>query len=396
MKAITCVFIFFSMIADDMARAIDNPLRDPKGLASPQTEVMVRVKSARVVLADYDLLRKDFPELQNLGNNEIDEWLLHQTAYISKPQASQEIVNTKIDVGAEEVIAYRPKDYGRAIVFKAGESGLIDAKGTGSLHPWGMDHSNGLASLGETIREFSYEKLIDKIFKHSNSGFQTVRSYAVIDYGFNIKSGDSTARAGVILRQAHERSTGAYSLIENDKALKIEKLLRHYGVTSAGAHRNKWPYEWLNIQGTKEGAVLDFGGFLTVEKFDKPLIEALQGMSASTLLMSSEEVLKLQAEPSIRIPLQIWGTTVTGKIDPAFDNPWIWSHELAESLGKGTASRADVERHIHNLLDSVDQIFAHHVLPIVAQATQNDLPSILMNNMFCDFASRLKQFIPLK
>ncbi len=164
-----------------------------------------------------------------------------------------------------------------------------------------------LASLGEAIREYGYERLVNEIFKQSKSGLETVRNYAVLDLGFDIKNQEgTTSRAGMVLRQAHERSSGAYSLIDNERALKIEKLLRRYGVTSAGAHRNKWPYEWLNIQGTKDGAV-----------------------------MTTEEVMKLQPEPALRVPLKVWGTSVSGTIDPAFDNPWIWSHELAESLRRG-------------------------------------------------------------
>jgi hypothetical protein len=342
------------------AWAIDSPLRDPSGLLRATQEQTVQVTTARVVLADYDLLKKDFPDLRGLSNLEIDGWILSNTAFISKPQATQEVVNTRVSTSALERAAFRPKDYGRALVFKVGDSGLIDAKGAGAVYPLASDHSNGLASLGEAIREFAYENLVNKIFTHSQSEYKTVRNYAVIDLGFDIKNADgSTSPAGTVLRQAHERSLGSYSLIDTDRALKIEQLLRRYGVTSAGAHRNRWPYEWLNIQGTKNGDVLDFGGFLTVDRFEKPLVEAFKTLTYSPPLMSIKEVSLLQPDPAIRVPLDLWGTTFSGKVDPAYDNPWIWSHELAANLRAGTASRADVEQHIRNLLEPVALRFSN-------------------------------------
>lgn len=353
--------LLFSYALSTSSWAIETPLRDPAHLIEAGQEKMVRVNSARVIFADYDLLKKDFPELRAKNSLEIDQWLLENTAFISKPQAAQERVNTKISTTTEERAAFRPKDYGRAIVFKAGDSGLIDAKGAGSLFPGDWDHSNGLASLGEAIREYLYERLVNKIFKHSNSGFETVRNYAVIDLGFDIKSRNgSTSRAGMVLRQAHERSTGKFSLIENKRALKIEKLLRRYGVTSAGAYRNDYVYEWLNIQGTKDGAVLDFGGFLTVEKYEKPLIEAFHVLPGAVPLITVKEARALKPDPAIRVPLNLWGSNVSGLADPSFDNPWMWSHELAESLRNGSASRENAEQHLRNLLDPVEQIFAIH------------------------------------
>ena len=41
---------------------------------------------ARVLTADYDLLRLDFPQLENLSVTEIDNWLLKNAAYMSEGQ----------------------------------------------------------------------------------------------------------------------------------------------------------------------------------------------------------------------------------------------------------------------------------------------------------------------
>jgi len=343
------------------AWADNQPLRDLSGLANPKPEQMVRATSARVILADYELIQEDFPETRVMSHSEIDQWLLHQTAFVSKGQAAQEDVNTKIPTSSEERVAYRPKEYGRGVVFEIGKSGLIDVKGVGALYPMLGDHSNGLLSLGESIREFAYEKLVRKIFKHSKSRFATVRTYAVTDLGFDIKNKDGTlSRAGSVLRQGNKRSKGFLSLLDDQRALRIEKLLRRYGVTSAGAHRNEWPYEWLNVQGTRDAAVIDFGGFLTVDKFEKPLVHPFQNMTLSPPLVSAAEVKALQPDPLIRVPLETWGSTITGNADPAFDNPSVWSHQLVEGLRNGTATRADVEQHLRNLLEPVDRIFAAH------------------------------------
>ena len=44
---------------------------------------------ARVLAADYDLLRLDFPQLENLSVTEIDTWLLKNAAYISEGQTKR-------------------------------------------------------------------------------------------------------------------------------------------------------------------------------------------------------------------------------------------------------------------------------------------------------------------
>jgi hypothetical protein len=178
-------------------------------------------------------------------------------------------VNSPIQTGPGRVRALRPRDYGRALVYETGSdggtSGLIDAKGTGSLAPGVGGHSNGLATLGEVIREFLYEKLVRTIFVHSGSGLETVEHYAVIDWGFDVIH-DNGMRdpAGMILRQAHSRIRERYSGFEDAAAKRVELTLRPYGLTSAGAYRVGEDREMINVQGTKDGAVLDFGGFLTV------------------------------------------------------------------------------------------------------------------------------------
>ncbi|MBC7777802.1 MAG: hypothetical protein H7246_20375 [Phycisphaerae bacterium] len=241
-------------------------------------ETVFRVASARIVYANYPLLRHDFPQLQDLAlekkfprlaalkgiskqkaiAQKIDEWLLCHTAFVSQSQASQSVVNTPIPIGNERVTAYRPPGYGRALVFSieetekglllgddrekpAFENRLIDVKGTGVapyIKPVNGTHSNGVYRLGWAFFELIIQELLQRIFRHSKSALQTLPIYGIIDLGFDEKSANMQTRpAALMVRRAHRRpkasgglypygSTGQYVQLE------IEQLLRKYGITS--------------------------------------------------------------------------------------------------------------------------------------------------------------------
>ena len=336
-----------------------HPARTVNELARPVVETVQRVATARVVLADYDLLKQDFQNLRNLTNDQIDEWLLSKTAYVSTAQTQQNVVNTDIKVTGETAHAFRPQDYRRALVFAIDKLGLIDVKGAGSLDPAQLDHRNGLATLGEAIREFAYEKLVRLILDHSHAGFETVGSYAVLDYGFEvIHQNGSKSPAGAVLRRAHNRSVdGSVGGWSEAKALEIEKVFRKYGITSVGALRNG-KYDVLNVQGNKQRAIVDFGGFLTVEKFDKPVANWDTPLH---VLMTPGSSGFTAPDDALRVPFNIWGFSVSGHDDPKADNPWIWSHELADHLHDGTAQRGDAEQHVRNMLGPVRQrLYGQH------------------------------------
>jgi hypothetical protein len=326
----------------------------PARLASQVTEApapqqTVQVSSARVVTADYELIRRDFPKLRQKTEAEIDGWLLANTAFMSVEQTQQLHTNFSIPQGTKTKTAMRPPDYQRALVFSV-DGGLIDGKGFGAVDPKLGDHSDGLATLSEVLREFVYEKMVQKLFDHARSGLHTVGSYAVIDWGFRVKYADGgTTPAGAILRQAHRRAPGRVSLLDDDATKKIELLLRRYGVTSAGAHRDI-PFDLLNIQGTDTGAVVDFGGFLTVKEFTRIGVPFYGYVP--TLWPNTAEY--IQPDPRLRVPLDLWGTGASGKEDPKFDNISIWSDHVAEALASGRADRRAVTAHFHNLLDPVE------------------------------------------
>ncbi len=341
-------------VTTSAAWAIDEPVRQVTDLAEARPEPVVRVRTARVVLADYALLRRDFAEIRAASDAQVDAWLLEKTAWIAEPQTRQTEVNTHIETMGGGSRAFRPQSYGRALVFQAGHRRLIDAKGAGALAPSQGHHSNGLATLGEAIREFSYEKLARMLFLHGRTRFETVGTYAVIDWGFDVIH-ESGARdpAGMLLRQAHRRYAGhSQSIFKGAHARDIEVALRRYGVTTAGMHyaSNLEGLDRINVQGTPEGAVVDFGAFLTVERFERA---ARSLAEPGVLLLEPGHINFVQPDSAVRIPVDVWGSSVSGILDPKFDNPWIWSHELARDLRRGVALREHAALHYDNLVGSV-------------------------------------------
>ncbi len=319
------------------------------------SEKVVQVKTAHVVLADYHLLKKDFPFLKRLSPQEIDHWLLKEAGYISTPQAAQSQLNSEILRGEDEREAFRPPGYGRALVF-AVHDGLIDGKGFGAVVPRAGGHTSGLATLGEVLREFVYQKMVQKILDHSHSGFETVGSYAVIDWGFSVKHEDgSLSPAGGIFRQAHMRYHGYFSLLDDSTTKQIELILRKYGVTSAGAYRYDYGYDRLNIQGTNQKALIDFGGYLVVQDHRRP---AFPFYGNRALLVWGDPGFK-GADPEIRVPFELWGTTESGKEDPKYDNVWIAAHRLAEALQNKVATRSDVDLFMQKMLEPIAERLRH-------------------------------------
>ena len=248
---------------------------DQKNISS---EKVWRVKDTRIVYINYKLLQHDFPQLKNevlkteyphlkclkglmkqrAIETIIEDWLIRNTAFISSPQAKQARVNTKIPIGKENVKAFRPPGYGRALVFSIEENDrclkrikgrnkppyenrLIDVKGIGvapGSKPRTTSHSNGINRLGLAILELVMQELLHRIFVHSNTRIQTLPVYGILDLGFDEKNKGKPGRpAGLIARRAHRRpkdSGGLYPYASAGQHLQveIESLLRKYGITS--------------------------------------------------------------------------------------------------------------------------------------------------------------------
>lgn len=229
------------------------------------------VTTARVVFARHEVIQHDFPFMRDaalLGRDESlralrgaaraevlrrtrEEWLLSHAGVVSATQAGQREVNTRIRVGGAPREVWRPTRYGRGLVVPVEthegpggmrSAGLLDLKGAGVAPgrvPSLKHHSSGLCTLGEALREFLFQTLIDEIFRRAAPCFWTVPAYAVIDLGFDVRlAGGGAVPAGMLVRRAHRRPEGGTELprrfsVEEQTQVELELLLRHYGLTSS-------------------------------------------------------------------------------------------------------------------------------------------------------------------
>lgn len=250
-------------------------LREPADLDVPDlaSEEVVHISTARVVVADYDVLQHDFPELQtdsllrlypellDLARAEqetavrsiLDRWLIANGAFVSTSQAAQAVVNTPIAVDDVRRVAYRPPNYGRAVVvptcsdkFFDGSPvdgprfapGLLDLKGAGvspERVPVNGHQSSGLEYLAVALSDFLLKKVIDEIFGRTLPEAWTVPVYAVLDLGFDACDGfHGTGPAGMHVRRAHRRPLpDLFGDIDYELPTAIENALRRYGITTA-------------------------------------------------------------------------------------------------------------------------------------------------------------------
>jgi len=214
-----------------------------------RTDEVRGVRGARVVFADHDLLRHDFPALATKTDGEREEWLAAHAGVVSVAQTLHGGANTRIDAEDERRPVWRPLGYGRAVIVAARDRGwdagapcgLLDIKGAGVAAgrvPSLGYHSTGLCTLREVLREVLFQSLIDAIFARAAPSLWTLPVYGVLDPGFGVRtSSGETVPAGMLVRRAHRRQASGElprrgSAAERIK-LEIELLLRHYGVTSS-------------------------------------------------------------------------------------------------------------------------------------------------------------------
>ncbi len=355
------------------------PLRDIGGVPQPaKPETVRQVRTANVVWANYPLIRRDFPSLAPLGDDEIDAWLVRQ-AVVSRAQAEQTEFNTSIQTGDYEGKAVRPKDYGRGLVVDTG-AGLIDVKGAGSDNPrydWeDGDPRNGNVTLGEAMREDLMSELVEDVVRDAELDVKVVRNYAVIDTGFDVIHRNSARQevgrspAGMLFRQAHTRfedpqaahvaDRGKYYLWNQAKSLTVEKVLRRYGLSSEGSGRAPGAAEGgVNIQGTMDGAILDFGNYVARDRFEERPVYHFYG--TEPLLAPGPGF--LQPDPRLLVPMAQWGAFRAGHIDSKADRPWVYSHEAAKYIaerfrrGDKAAAREAAANHRRNMLGPVKAAF---------------------------------------
>lgn len=234
-----------------------------------EQETVVRVRTAKVVCANYDAIVHDFPQVFSaearrkaplagcddctaagrLCRKAIDAWLIRNSAFISRQQLLPNSVNSPIDTGEEVRTAYRPPGYARSVVVPIdtpaaeGEAGYLDLKGVGvaaGRTPSHKRYSSGLEYLGYALGDLFYGWLVDSIFARTCPGYHVVPVYAVLDLGFDVVGGwQGTAPAGLHVRRAHSRPLPRESLplpgTDREKLmLHAELLLRAFGLSTTG------------------------------------------------------------------------------------------------------------------------------------------------------------------
>lgn len=357
-------------------------------------EELVRVANTKVLHANYKLLQHDFPQLndQTLAKNFpsrfpqqketlINEWLLDHTSFVSKPQAQQSVVNTPIQSTEETTIGYRPKFYGRAIIYSLAENrkvlenaseissdentGLLDVKGAGitpGKKPTFETHGNGLLMLEDAFIEYVNQQLIQGIFFHAQTTYDTLPIYAIIDLGFKVKhSQRSDSPACLLIRRAHTRPSNSgglpkYGSQQQRLQLDIELLLRKYGMTSinkdttiklwkrngklqliygksrmrnltddqlknleevSGIKDQQMVFEGVNVQHTgeyvhdsneKSCQLVDFGSYHYQSAFSNPILSLTSDKLmrwGGSIFPGSERY--VQPDPRIALPEAYWG-----------------------------------------------------------------------------------------
>ncbi|MDB5036154.1 MAG: hypothetical protein JWQ98_3395 [Chlorobi bacterium] len=420
-------------------------LRSPEALKGPglKEETVLGLEGARVLYANYDLLRHDFPQLgtgrmmarfpelaglageklRRAMERRIDFWVVRNCAYISGQQAGQTEVNTPIPCSSRRVRAYRPLKYGRALVLslannRAGDSrpviierghedGLIDVKGTGcapGIAPAAGAHRDGLLKLSDALIELLNQRLIQRIFRHSGSEFQTIPIYAIIDPGFRITEENNAA--AILVRRAHRRQPGSgglarYGSVEQIIQLEIELLLRRYGISSCNpiTRVKMWResdglkieygrtpitfltdaqlatlervgfydggtvlYDGVNVQHTREvglhpsrAHVVDFGTYRVFERFDNPVLSLVWDRLlrwGGTIRPGTSRW--PDPDPAIRISYEMWGAPGGVRGYPAHSNHGrldVLCNGLAEDYMLGRLSAADVMAVVDDFLD---------------------------------------------
>lgn len=379
-------FFVFSFLFASLSWAQITPTRRIWDLDLPIKVKLAKVLTTRVIAADYGLIIRDFPFLSSLSKQEIDRWLIQNSGFIAASQAAAKDTNTPIQFSPFDEkstpidslpgvrAGFRPAGYGRALVFQVLDRegqpvGLIDAKGVGADAPKNISHSNGLMSLSEALREFIFEKVVNRVFAFEKAPFTTVGVYAVMDYGFAVtektESGVDFQRAGFVLRQAHVRTMPLmargkrnyvrengvkkrvsmdyhfYGVADDESGLQVEKILRKHGLTSVGTRADMPPeVDMMNVQMTKDRkGVFDFGAMMAAKHFFRPLYSMFDAFYVESLseitnapLLSPESADFVQPDPSRSVPFEVIGQTVSGVENPRYDNVSIYTRRLAESV----------------------------------------------------------------
>jgi hypothetical protein len=200
--------------------------------------------------------------------------------------------------------------------------------------------------------------LVKRALHHSGSSFKVIDSYAVIDFGFQVKSQiDETMQpAGLLLRQSHFRDITKAEQLDRDIAWKIESALREYGITTAYKKTTLQSektivYDVLNVQGSDAGKLLfDFGGYRIADRFQNHAITLSDLFQKKIIPVFSAPPSPIQHTDPRYAPLfQSWGGEGTE------ERIWIRAREIAESF-KNEGNPEKSKQEIKDLLDATSVI----------------------------------------
>ena len=225
---------------------------------------MVRIETNPVVI-DYQLLRRDFPELlSGMSDDNIREWLLDEASFFRSSQLS----SNQAFCDAGECIhgpvkrvdpwqfkkGYISRMTKRAALVSVGNGKFLDLKGSGTEHPLpNAIHSNGVFPLITAVQEFMMSKVVRHIGQAQDEPINTVDCYAVLHVpawyyprGFSaVVLGNNTPPGqlrnspearhdiAILVRQAMLRPTMLDNyLVPIPMQIRFESALRSWGMTS--------------------------------------------------------------------------------------------------------------------------------------------------------------------
>lgn len=218
--------------------------RDEFGEQFLEAEKFFQLRDARVMFADYDLLRRDFaPRLDGAERAEIDSFLVEHCGVISADQVRH---CPEIPYRRARRLGYRPPYYGRAAVIPVDDPPrFIDVKGVGVQPgeiPRGEAYCTGLMMASEALTEILFEKLCAAALRHAGGQYEVVPTYALLDLGFPALTWKRRREPAVaIARRAHTRPRTQWDDEEppGEVAVRVMRdivlLLRRYGITTSRA-----------------------------------------------------------------------------------------------------------------------------------------------------------------
>jgi hypothetical protein len=147
---------------------------------------------------------------------------------------------------------------------EAGRALLGGAAGVSEADRLALEKGRARLARGKT----SLEAQRDAVVHH-----RTIGTYAILDTGFDVNRSSDDAHpffmpAGLAVRQAHVRSQEAHAMLKPQDATEIEVILRKFGLTTvvpktvrSASDEGGAQVDMLNVQGSVDGAVIDFGSY---------------------------------------------------------------------------------------------------------------------------------------